>query len=75
LLTKKPTPFAQIAHLTQLTQIPLIIATIEAFWNDVVNVHLALCGATYLAATISGQYPLANLAPLCARTFSPRSTH
>jgi hypothetical protein len=49
-----------------LTQIPLIIATIEAFWNDVVNVHLALCGATYLAATISGQYALSDNPPLTA---------
>ena len=63
-ITKKPTPFAQIAVLAQLTQIPFVITAIESLWNDVVDVHLALCRATYLTASISQQYTLSDDAPL-----------
>ena len=62
-IIKKPTPFAQIAHLTQLTQIPFIIAPVQSLWNDVIDVHCTLCGATYLTASISGQYALSDDPP------------
>jgi hypothetical protein len=63
-ITKKPTPFAQIAVLAQLTQIPLIITSIKPLWNDVVDVHLAFCCCTYLTASIPLQYTLSDNAPL-----------
>jgi hypothetical protein len=63
-ITKKPTPFAQIAVLAQLTQIPFIITAIESLWNDVIDVHLAFCRATYLTAPIPKQYTLSDDAPL-----------
>jgi hypothetical protein len=47
-----------------LTQIPFVITAIKPLWNDVIDVHLALCGATYLTASIPQQYALSNDAPL-----------
>jgi len=47
-----------------LTQIPLIITAVEPLWNDVVDVHLALCCATHLTASIPQQYALSDDAPL-----------
>jgi hypothetical protein len=47
-----------------LTQIPLIITTVKPFWNDVIDVHLALCCATYLTASIPLQYTFSDDAPL-----------
>jgi hypothetical protein len=47
-----------------LTQIPLIVASVQSLWNDVIDVHLALCRATYLTASIPQQYALSDDAPL-----------
>jgi hypothetical protein len=47
-----------------LTQIPFVITAIKPLWNDVIDVHLALCRATYLTASISQQYALSDDAPL-----------
>ena len=43
--------------------------------DDVVDVHLAFCRATYLTASISGQYALSDNPPLTRRTLSPSSAH
>jgi hypothetical protein len=47
-----------------LTQIPFVITAIKPLWNNVVDVHLALCRATYLTAPIPKQYTLSDDAPL-----------
>jgi hypothetical protein len=47
-----------------LTQIPFVITAIKPLWNDVIDVHLALCRATYLTASIPQQYALSDDAPL-----------
>jgi hypothetical protein len=67
---KKTTTFDQIALLTQLPQIPQFIASVQSFWNHMINVHLAFRLTTHLATSITLEHHLSDLTPSsCAAAF------